>query len=77
MVQERREILRLAIVQNERGSLFFLALILLFFTSLFLFSIVLWHDSVYMQYDSQELYYWEEAKKTMMRHSEELGVLKE
>ena len=57
MGQERREILKLDFIQNERGAMLAATIILLFFVSLFLFSIVMWHDSLYRQFDSLETYY--------------------
>lgn len=61
----RSEILRLGLLRNEGGSVLVIAIILLFFVSLFLFSIVLWHDSIYRNYDSLELYYENETIKIM------------
>ena len=65
MGRGRSEILRLGLLRNEDGSVLVIAIILLFFVSLFLFSIVLWHDSIYRNYDSLELYYENEAIKIM------------
>lgn len=67
MVLERRGTLRLDLMRNERGALLASTIILLFFVSLFLFSIVLWHDSLYRNYDSLETYY----------ENETLGILKQ
>lgn len=57
MEQKRRGILRLDFIRNERGAMLAATIILLFFISLFLFSIVMWHDSLYRQFDSLEKYY--------------------
>lgn len=65
MVPERSEILLSDLLINERGAMLAAAIILLFFVSLFLFSIVLWHDSVYRNFDSLEIYYENEAVKIM------------
>ncbi|GKV64596.1 hypothetical protein NCCP2331_07490 [Sporosarcina sp. NCCP-2331] len=54
-------------IQNEQGGMFVFAIILLFFVSLFLFSLVSWHDSLYSIYDSLEIYYEREAVKLMKR----------
>ena len=68
MEHGRSETLRLDLVQNENGSVLVVAIILLFFVSLFLFSIVLWHDSIYINYDSLELYYENETIKIMAQN---------
>ncbi|MEK5038833.1 hypothetical protein [Sporosarcina sp. FSL K6-3457] len=34
-------------IQNERGAMLAAAIILLFFVSLFLFTLVSWHDSLH------------------------------
>lgn len=57
--------LRLGKIRNERGAMLVPTIILLFFVSLFLFSIVLWHDSLYRNYDSLETYYENEALEIM------------
>lgn len=62
MAQKRSGILRLGFIRNERGAMLAATIILLFFVSLFLFSIVMWHDSLYRQFDSLETYY---EKKTI------------
>ena len=59
--------LRLGFIRNERGAMLAAAIILLFFVSLFLFSIVSWHDSIYRTYDSLETYYENETMKIMKR----------
>ena len=43
------------------------AIVLLFFVSLFLFTIVSWHDSLQRTYDSLETYYDNETVKIMKR----------
>jgi hypothetical protein len=63
MGRGRSEILRLGSIQNEEGAVLVAAIILLFFVSTFLFSIVLWHDSIYRNYDSLEMYYEKETIK--------------
>ncbi len=68
MGRGRSEILRLALIQNEEGAVLVTAIILLFFVSTFLFSIVLWHDSIYRHYDSLEMYYEKETIKIMKQH---------
>lgn len=62
---EGSEYLRLDIIRNESGAMLVATIILLFFVSLFLFSIVLWHDSLYRNYDSLETYYENEALEIM------------
>ncbi|MFJ7933742.1 hypothetical protein [Sporosarcina sp. NPDC096371] len=57
----------MATIQNERGAMLVAAIILLFFVSLFLFTLVSWHDSLQRSYDSLETYYENETKKTMNR----------
>lgn len=57
MVPKWSVILSLGIIQNERGATLIVTIILLFFISHFLFSIKLWHDSLYMNYNSLEVYY--------------------
>ncbi|EGQ27783.1 hypothetical protein [Sporosarcina sp. FSL W7-1283] len=54
-------------IQNEKGGMFVFAIVLLFFVSLFLFSLVSWHDSLYGIYDSLERYYEREAVELMKR----------
>lgn len=54
-------------IQNERGAMLAAAIILLFFVSLFLFTLVSWHDSLQRTYDSLETFYENETKKTMNR----------
>ena len=71
MGRGRSEILRLGLNQNERGSVLIVAIILLYFVSLFLFSIVLWHDSIYRNYDSLELYYKNETIKIIEQRKKE------
>jgi hypothetical protein len=61
----RRESLRLGLIQNEEGAVLVAAIILLFLVSTFLFSIVLWHDSIYRNYDSLEVYYEKETINIM------------
>lgn len=65
MGQERSGILKLGFIRNERGAMLAATIILLFFVSLFLFSIVMWHDSLYRQYDSLETYYEKRSKEIM------------
>ena len=65
MVLEGREYLRLGIIRNESGVMLVATIILLFFVSLFLFTIVLWHDSLYRNYDSLETYYENETLEIM------------
>lgn len=65
MGHERSEILQSGLIQNEGGAVLVAAIILLFFVSTFLFSIVLWHDSIYRNYDSLEIYYGNETIKIM------------
>ncbi len=50
-------ILLLGIIRSERGTTLIATIILLFFVSHFLLSIKLWHDSLYMNYNSLEMYY--------------------
>lgn len=57
--------LPLDLIRNEQGALLATTIILLFFVSLFLFSIVLWHDSLYRNYDSLETYYENESMEIM------------
>ncbi|MCZ2260083.1 hypothetical protein [Sporosarcina sp. G11-34] len=54
-------------IRNEQGAMLVTAIILLFFVSLFLFSIVSWHDSMYRSFDSLETYYENETMKIMKR----------
>ncbi|NYF24597.1 hypothetical protein [Sporosarcina sp. JAI121] len=55
-------------IRNEDGALLASAIILLFFVSLFLFSLVSWHDSLQRTYDSLETYYENETVRTMKRN---------
>ncbi|MBO0600333.1 hypothetical protein I2483_01540 [Sporosarcina sp. E16_3] len=55
-------------IRNERGVMLAVAIILLFFVSLFLFSLVSWHDSIQRTYDSLETYYENETVRTMKRN---------
>ena len=57
----------LDLIRNEQGALLAMTIILLIFVSLFLFSIVLWHDSLYRNYDSLETYYENESVEIMKR----------
>ncbi|WP_203246924.1 hypothetical protein [Sporosarcina beigongshangi] len=57
----------MATIQNERGALLAAAIVLLFFVSTFLFTLVSWHDSIQRNYDSLEIFYENETKKTMSR----------
>lgn len=50
-------ILSLDVIRNERGVTLIATIILLFFISHFLFSVKLWHDSLYRNYSSLEMYY--------------------
>ncbi|AXH99021.1 hypothetical protein DV702_04300 [Sporosarcina sp. PTS2304] len=54
-------------IRNEKGGTFIFAIVLLFFVSLFLFSLVSWHDRLYGLYDSLEIYYTQKAVKLMKR----------
>ncbi|WP_342511376.1 hypothetical protein MKY34_13400 [Sporosarcina sp. FSL K6-1522] len=54
-------------IQNEDGAMLAAAIVLLFFVSLFLFTIVSWHDSLQRTYDSLETYYDNETVKIMKR----------
>ena len=65
MALEGSGYLRLGIIRIESGAMLVATIILLFFVSLFLFSIVLWHDSLYRNYDSLETYYENEALEIM------------
>lgn len=58
--------LRLVLVKDERGVVLVMALALLFFVSLFLFTFVSWHDSLYGTYDSLGTVY-EKAAITKMQ----------
>ncbi|MEK4403130.1 hypothetical protein MKZ26_01645 [Sporosarcina sp. FSL K6-6792] len=55
-------------IRNEHGAMLAAAIILLFFVSLFLFSLVSWHDSIQRSYDSLETYYENETVRTMKRN---------
>ncbi|HJF30573.1 MAG TPA: hypothetical protein K8V56_02190 [Sporosarcina psychrophila] len=55
------------LIRNEHGAMFAAAIILLFFVSLFLFSLVSWHDSLQQSYDSLETYYENETVRIMNR----------
>lgn len=74
MAHERSVILRLVTIRNERGVTLLATIILLFFVSLFLFSIVLWHDSLYMNFNSLEVYYENRAENYMNRIIKENGT---
>ncbi|MBE1553763.1 hypothetical protein [Sporosarcina limicola] len=54
-------------IRNEDGAMLAAAIVLLFFVSLFLFSLVSWHDSLYKTYDSLETYYENETMRIMKR----------
>ncbi|SUJ04337.1 Uncharacterised protein [Sporosarcina pasteurii] len=60
----------MGIIHNERGITFAATLILLFFVSLFLFSIVMWHDSLYSNLNSLEVYYEKRTIELMRRSGE-------
>lgn len=60
-------ILPLDIIQNERGVTLLATIILLFFISLFLLSITLWHDSLYRNFNALETYYEQQAIDYMNR----------
>lgn len=60
----------MGILRNERGGMFVFAIVLLFFVSLFLFSLVSWHDRLYGIYDSLEIYYERAAVNYMKRMDE-------
>lgn len=64
-------ILPLDIIQNERGVTLLATIILLFFVSLFLLSITLWHDSQYRNFNALETYYEQQAIDYMNRIIEE------
>lgn len=66
----RSAILPLAIIQSERGATFAATIILLFYVSFFLFTIVMWHDSLYMNLNSLEVYY-EKRVVELMRETTE------
>ncbi|MFC5603539.1 hypothetical protein [Sporosarcina koreensis] len=51
--------------RNEQGAILAASLILLFFVSLFLFTIVSWHSNLYRTFDSIEIYYEKETTKLM------------
>ncbi|MFS0575198.1 hypothetical protein AB1K83_06175 [Sporosarcina sp. 179-K 3D1 HS] len=53
--------------RNERGAMLAAAIVLLFFVSLFLFTLVSWHDSLNRTYDSVATYYKNETVKTMQQ----------
>ncbi|MEK5070471.1 hypothetical protein [Sporosarcina sp. FSL K6-1508] len=55
------------LIRNEHGAMLAAAIILLFFVSLFLFSLVSWHDSLQQSYDSLETYYENETVRIMNR----------
>ncbi|KXH87451.1 hypothetical protein AU377_02445 [Sporosarcina sp. HYO08] len=57
----------MASLRNEQGVMLVAAILLLFFVSLFLFTIVSWHDKIYKTYDAIELYYMNEAIQNMKR----------
>ncbi|BAQ11272.1 hypothetical protein MKY41_02745 [Sporosarcina sp. FSL W7-1349] len=54
-------------IRNERGAMLAAAIVLLFFVSLFLFTLVSWHDSLNRTFDSVETYYKNETVKTMQQ----------
>jgi hypothetical protein len=54
-------------IRNEDGAMLAAAIILLFFVSLFLFTLVSWHDSLQRNYDSLETYYEKETVRIMKR----------
>ena len=56
----------LGLFRDERGVMLLMALTLLFFVSLFLFTFVSWHSSLYGTYDSLGTIY-EEAAITKMQ----------
>ena len=60
--------LLLDFIRNERGVMLASAIILLFFVSLFLFSLISWHDSMQRTYDSLETYYENETVRIMKRN---------
>gem|GEM_PF-6739995 len=49
------------LLKNERGVTLLLALVLLFFVSLFLFTFVSWHSNLYETYDSLGTIYEQSA----------------
>ncbi|WP_342505180.1 hypothetical protein [Sporosarcina sp. FSL K6-2383] len=57
----------MASIHNERGVILAAAIVLLFFVSTFLFTLVSWHDSIQRNYDSLEMFYENETKKIMNR----------
>lgn len=67
MVRGRSVTLRLVAIRNERGVMLVATIILLFFVSLFLLSIVMWHDSLYRNFNSLEVYYENQAVNHMNR----------
>lgn len=67
MAPKKRGVSRLDTIRNENGAVLAGAIILLFFVTLFLFSIVSWHDSLYRIFDSLEMYYENETIRTMNR----------
>lgn len=64
-------ILQLDTIRNERGVTLVATIILLFFVSIFLFSIVMWHDSLYRNFNSLEIYYEKQTVDYMNRINEE------
>lgn len=65
-------ILRLVIIRNERGVTLVATIILLFFISLFLFSMLMWHDSLYRNFNALETYYENRAIDYMNMMIEEV-----
>ena len=59
-----------SIRNDEEGSAFAGAILLLFFVSLFLFTLVSCHSNLYKTYDSLEIYYEKELIKTLNRMDE-------
>lgn len=55
---------------NDKGFMLLNAILLLFFVTLFLFSIVSWHDRLYRGYDSFETYYMQQATAIIERKQE-------
>ncbi|MFC5590994.1 hypothetical protein ACFPRA_19120 [Sporosarcina soli] len=52
-------------IRCEQGVMLIAAIILLFFVSLFLFTLVSWHDSLQRTYDSLATYYENETARIM------------
>lgn len=66
MEQSDKGVLLLDLLKNEHGVVLMMAIALLFFVSLFLFTFVSWHDSLYGTYDSLGKFY-EKAAITKMQ----------